>query len=140
MTFTEKEVQQIEHEIKGKETLEKLWKSWNEFYSSPYYETYITLYNQISDWNSQLTITEGKSKKKIINEGKDSEITINVVPGRIDLFSDKDSKEFDRAFKYFSDILSLLDALDRIREKLSPKQKADTDKVKRLTKNKGVAV
>ena len=80
---------------------------------SPYLDSYITLYNQVSDWNSQLVI-------------RDEDVEgVKVTKGRIDIFSDKDSKEFDRTFKYFSDITGLLNCLDTLREKMTPEQVVD---------------
>lgn len=83
---------------------------------SPYYDTYITLSEQVSDWNAQLKIGEECSKTD--EEG----VTKKYVKGKIDLFADKDSKEFERAFKYFSDVLPLLNALDEMRKKLTPEE------------------
>jgi len=77
--------------------------------ASPTYDTYITVLGQTRDWNSQL---------KIGLDGK----------GKIDLFADKDEKAFERAFKYFHEILSLNDTLDKLRAKLSPEDKKRADK------------
>lgn len=104
---------------------------------SPYYDTYITLYSQIQDWNDQLTI---KPEREIIVDNDGIKETGKITPGKIDLFADKDSKEFERVFKYFSDIVGILDAMDAIRGKLTPEQQKDAAKDRRLTKNKGVAI
>jgi len=89
---------------------------------SPYYDTYMTLKSQVSDWNEQLKIST-EVKTSVGENG----ITVNTQKGKIDLFADKDSKEFDRAFKYFSDILPILNALDEMRKKLTPEELKKTE-------------
>lgn len=82
---------------------------------SPYASTYITLLSQINDWNDQLTI---KNTVEVEHEGK----KIPVTPGKIDLFADKEAKEFERAFKYFGDVLQMIKTLDEIRKLMTPEE------------------
>lgn len=85
-----------------------------EVFKSPYFDTYITLLYQVADWNSQLKI--GGTETKTSEDG----VQYRIQKGKIDLFADKDNKEFERCFKYFSDILPILNALDEMRKKLTP--------------------
>lgn len=76
------------------------------FQESPLVETYLAIKNQIDFWNMQLTGRE------------------------IDLFADKDSKEFDRSWKYMLEATDVLKKMDEIRKMMSPDQKASADKPK----------
>lgn len=87
---------------------------------SPSLKLYVTLQAQIEDWTDQLTIADGK--------------------GKIDLFADKDTKEFDRAFKFFTEALTLSETLEKLRSKLSPKELEDIQKSKKMGKLTGVAI
>lgn len=132
--INEQELQDLEKIAEKQPLVKKLLDDYNEFYKSPYFDTYITLYTQVSDWNAQLKI--GEEKTTIGENG----IQVKTQSGKIDLFADKDSKEFERVFKYFSEVLTILDALDKIREKLSPKEKVDAEKAKKLSKSNAVAI
>jgi hypothetical protein len=136
--ITDTELQSLE-EIASKEPLVgKLLDAYKEFANSPYYDTYITLFAQISDWNDQLKIAEHPETVSVTENG----ITVekSVLKGKIDLFADKDSKEFDRAFKYFAEVVLLLDAMDKIRDRLNPKEKVDAEKAKKINKSNAVAI
>ena len=90
---------------------------------SPYYDTYMTLSNQVNDWNEQLKLKPGELQKRVIGNDKDGNlIQVDWMPGKIDLFGSKDDKEFERVFKYFLEIIPLLDALDKLRQKLTPQE------------------
>jgi len=65
-------------------------------------EGYIAFKGQLNDWDDQLTIDYTQTIER--GEG---ELTETVVKGRVDLFADKDTKDFDRAIKYFKERLSL---------------------------------
>lgn len=65
---------------------------------SPYLDSYLTLHSNICDLNRQLS------------------------ENSVDLFSDKDTKDFDRAIKYFTSIDSLLSTLDSLRNKMTPQE------------------
>lgn len=78
---------------------------------SPYANTYLAIYKQIEDWNKQL------------NEKN------------IDLFADKDSKEFDRSFKYFMEASDVLERLDKMRAKMSPQDLEEINKKKPLSED-----
>ena len=49
--------------------------------------------------------------------------------GKIDLFGDGDSKEFDRAFKYFDKMVDLLKQLDEIRKLMTPEEQKEAAKL-----------
>jgi len=94
--------------------------------SSPYYSTYITIKNQIDSFNDQLTIKE-PIKRKIFVE--DTLEEVEITPGKIDLFADKDSKEFDRAWKYLLESVDLNKKLDELRRLLTPEEAKKADKL-----------
>lgn len=93
---------------------------------SPYYSTYITIKNQIDSFNDQLTIKEPTKIKVIMNDMLEE---IDVTPGKIDLFADKDSKEFDRAWKYLLESVDLNKSLDELRKLLNPEETKMADKL-----------
>ena len=94
--------------------------------SSPYYSTYITIKNQIDSFNDQLTIKD-PIKRKIFVE--DTLEEVEITPGKIDLFADKDSKEFDRAWKYLLESVDLNKKLDELRRLLTPEETKKADKL-----------
>jgi hypothetical protein len=67
-----------------------------KFKSSPYVFTYLTVLTQIDNFNEQLT-----TKK-------------------IDLFADKDAREFDRSWKYMLESVDMIKKLDELRKLMSP--------------------
>lgn len=67
-----------------------------KFKSSPYVYTYLTVLTQIDNFNEQLT-----TKK-------------------IDLFADKDAKEFDRSWKYMLESVDMIKKLDELRKLMNP--------------------
>lgn len=93
--------------------------------SSPYYSTYITIKNQIDSFNDQLTIKD-PIKRKIFVE--DTLEEVEITPGKIDLFADKDSKEFDRAWKYLLEASDLNKKLDELRKLLTPEESKKAEK------------
>jgi len=127
----EDKIAELEKLAQKNEAVAELLEFYRTAIESPYYDTYITLYSQIQDWNDQLTI---KPEREIIVDNDGIKETGKVTPGKIDLFADKDSKEFERVFKYFSDIVSILNALDAIRLKLTPQQQEDIKKNQQLKK------
>ncbi len=74
------------------------------FEKSPYVNTYTAIRLQVEDWNIQL-----REKK-------------------IDLFADKEAKEFERAFKYFMEASDVLDRLDKMRGKMTADEIKDLNK------------
>ena len=115
--------------IKDKNALEYvafLEKRLDAYEKSPYYKTYTTLHDQIGSFNDQLSL--GK-KKKIMVDDKE----IEIDPGFVDLFADKDDKSFDRTKWYFDNMLSLNKNLDEIRKLMTPedqKKLAERDRIK----------
>lgn len=76
----------------------------NKFKASPYLTTYITILTQISNFNEQLT------EKKI------------------DLFADKEAKEFDRGWKYMLESVDMIKKLDELRKLMSPEEQKELQK------------
>ena len=99
---------------------------------SPYYNTYITIKNQIDSFNDQLTIKDPIKRKIFIDDQLEE---IEITPGKIDLFADKDSKEFDRAWKYLLESVDLNKKLDELRRLLTPEE---TKKADKLLKDQGL--
>lgn len=123
--ITDKAIAAYVEELKAKLAL---------YEKSPYLKTYLTLVGQLNDLNEQLAIkpqvnrTETRQKK----EGDaivDYEATITVTPGRLDLFGEKNDKEFDRAFKFMLEVNTLLDNIEKIRLKMTPEEKVDATKI-----------
>lgn len=86
----------------------------SKFESSPYCDTYLAILKQITDWNDQLT------------------------KSRIDLFADKDEKGFDRTFKYFVDVATILKSLDDLRKLMTPEEQKLTA-IEQANKEMGTA-
>jgi hypothetical protein len=95
------------------EKVKELAKAYLHVLESPYYDTYITISDQLKNWNEQLRLGE-------IVEKEIAGVKCKVQDGKIDLFADKDTKDFDRAFKYFSDSLLLCETLEKMKAKLTP--------------------
>lgn len=109
--------------IKDKAVLayvEELEAKLNVYEESPYLNTYITIKGQIDSFNEQLTIKNLTSKT--IFEDEDDEIgkEVDFIPGKIDLFGDKDEKCFDRAWKYMLESIDMLKKLDELRKLMTP--------------------
>ena len=102
----------------------ELVKEYDAIMSSEVLETYMTLKAHVRDWNDQLRIEKSAGKTK----------------GRIDLFAHKETKEFDRVFRYFSEIDSIIGTLERLRSKLTPSEVEDVKAKAKLNKIAGVAV
>lgn len=101
---------------------------------SPYVKTYLTLLNQLNDFNEQLTIkpeveVSETRHKKVGEDLVPYEYKYKVTPGRIDMFGTKDEKEFERAFKYMSDVNKMLDNIENLRKKMSEEEKQEVTKV-----------
>lgn len=111
--------------IKDPETLkyiEYLEGRLSVFETSPYAKTYLTIRNQIENFDEQLTL------------GQPEQITIDDHPvtiqkGKIDLFGSKDEKEFERSFKYMLESYSLHELLDKYRSKMTPKELEEANKI-----------
>ena len=108
--------EEVELLLKHKDdSVKTLAKEYMHIMTSPYYDTYITMFNQLRNWNEQLKIGD----EETIMVGS---VEAKTQKGKIDLFADKDTKDFDRAFKYFSDVVSLCDALEKMKSKLTPEE------------------
>jgi len=98
-----------------------------KYKKSPYLDTYLTLAEQLNNFNSQLKIR----KEKIIVDGNPVEIEAGVV----DLFGDAKDKSFDRVKWYFDNMLALNKQLDEIRKLMTPedvKELVEKEKMAKL--------
>jgi hypothetical protein len=118
-------------------------KAWEEYTSyleselkkvkqSPYYKTYKTILNQVDNWNEQLTITGEEESYIVAYDKEGSPIYAKRQKGAIDIFGSKDDKEFDRAMKFFLEVNSLLEHLDKMRSKLTPEDKQALEREEQL--------
>lgn len=79
----------------------------DNYEKSPYLKSYLSLLFQINHWNEQL----------------------NENP--INIFADKEAKEFDRAHKYFTEQRPYFEQLDYLRKLMNPDdEKAISEKLK----------
>lgn len=118
--------------IKDKAVLayvEELETKLEKYEKSPYVKTYLTLINQVNDLNRQLELKD----EKVFVEGQGE---VMMTKGRIDLFGDKDEKEFERGFKYMLEVNKMLDNLENIRKKMTAEEKDEVKKT--LVKAEGV--
>lgn len=92
-----------------------------KFKESPHLESYLTISEQLSSFNSQLKL--GEEKTTISDDG----VKVTAKKGFIDLFAEKDDKSFDRAKWYFQNILELNKTLDNLRKLMSPEDIKDLD-------------
>lgn len=88
-------------------------------------KTFIVLRKQVDSWNEQLIIRDEQRP-----DPEDPSKTVTVKAGYIDLFADKDSKEFDRVWKYLDGADDLEDKLAKMHEKLTPKEKEEVAKMR----------
>lgn len=98
--------------IKDAKTLayiEYLQSKLDKYESSDILDTYLTIKGQLNDFNAQLKIREEKSS-----------LGEKVVKGRIDLFADKESKEFDRAWKFMNEALDINKRLLELKKLMTP--------------------
>ena len=93
----------------------------SKYEKSPYVKTYLTMLNQVNDFNEQLTIQQ----VEIQDGGNKRTLTV----GRINLFGEKDEKEFERSFKYMLEVNGLLDSIEKIRMKMSASEKEEVKKI-----------
>ena len=84
--------------------------------SSPYLDSYLTVYNQLKSFNEQLII--GSEVTSVNEEG----IRITEKKGYVDLFAVSTDKSFDRTKWYFENILDLNKTLDALRKLMTPEE------------------
>lgn len=110
-----------------------------KFTESPFVNTYITIKNQIDSFNEQLTISDEQVTRTytITKNGVLEDHSSTIEKGVIDLFADKDSKEFDRAWKYLNECVDLNKKLDELRTLMTPDQIKEVDS-KKIVKAEGV--
>jgi len=93
--------------IKDKEAIkyiEYLESELQRFKSSPYKDAYLSLLNQLNNWNNQL------------------------LEKPIDLFGEATDKSFERAHKYLTEQKPYFEQLDYLRKLMTPDQVKDVDK------------
>lgn len=106
--------------------VESLEAELEKYKRSPYLKTYITLSNQLDNFNDQLKIR----KDKIIVDGNPVEVEAGVV----DLFADGKDKSFDRVKWYFDNMLSLNKQLDDLRKLMTPEDNKKLQEAEKLGK------
>ena len=133
-------LKELEKAGKKNALLKECFDELSFFLESPYLESYVTLINQIKDFNEQLTIKSEDTKQRVVGEDlSGNTITVDWTPGKIDLFADKDNKSFDRAWKYMLEVSSLHESLDKLRSLMTPQDQEKARSALRVGKNKGVA-
>ena len=138
--ISEEAIRELEKLSKKNPLIKECFDELNRFLYSPYLESYMTLSNQIADFNEQLTLKPDEVKQRVVGEDMaGNTITMEWMPGKIDLFSDKDDKSFDRAWKYMLGVSSLHESLDKLRILMSPLDQEKARTMKKVGKNSGVA-
>lgn len=89
------------------------------------FRTFVALRKQVDSWVDQITLGATEDLPDPKQEGK----TISVQKGYIDLFADKDSKEFDRVWKFIDGADELEDKLQKMKEKLLPAEQEQASKI-----------
>lgn len=102
---TAEQLSELEKLSAGQPLLKLLLDDYKVLIESPFAGTYLGMLKQVNDWNSQVT------------------------QNQIDLYGEKELKEFDRVTKYFSNVRIYIEQLDYLRSKMKPEEikKADTD-------------
>ena len=98
---------------------------------------YLTLRAQMEDWNAQLTLSDETEEREVGEDEEGNPVMGTFKKGKINLFSHKDSKEFDRAFKYFDKIVDLQKQLESLWAMMSPDQQQEISVIKK--KKGGIA-
>lgn len=106
------------------EDVRELVAEYEKIMSSDNLTSYLSMRDQLRDWDEQLKIKPDELKEVIENEGEEDETTVSVIPGRIDLFADKDTREFERAIKYYDKILMYRKTLSDLRAILTEEEAA----------------
>ena len=88
-------------------------------------KTYLALRAQVDNWNDQITLGEEMEVPDPVLEGK----TIKIRKGQVDLFADKDTKDFDRVFKYLEKADDIEDSLQKMYDKLTSPEKEEVKRV-----------
>lgn len=91
--------------------VQKLLASYSVLMESPYADSYLTGHKILTSWNKE--IEDNKNSFKLLQT---------------------EDKHFDRAFKVITSFDSIITALDNIRQKMTPEQREDVDKKKKLKK------
>ena len=115
--MTEDQIKKLE-KSKDENVLELL-DEYKRIMASNNLQAYLSLRDQLKDWDEQLIIKPDEVRKIIRMEGKEDEYVDEVTPGRIDLFADKDTKEYDRVLKYFERITALRKTLIDLKASLT---------------------
>lgn len=89
---------------------------------NPRWKSYAAARSQVDNWNDQITLHISERPNP-----ENAEQKVQVLGGFIDLFADKDSKEFDRVWKFISEVGALEDALEKMLLKLDTKEKESAE-------------
>lgn len=130
--IAQEQIDRISELAKTDTDVAAMLKEYTVLAGSPYVDSYMTLYNHITEWNRQLAITK-EMKQSAGKQAKE------ITKGKIDLLSNKDSESFEKAFKYFKSLMELHEALDTIRSKMTPDQQKEVES-KKTQKNTSVAI
>lgn len=103
--------------------LEKRNAELTKFETKSGFATYIAIKNQIDSFNEQITI-----KTVSLPDPDDATKSIDVESGFISLFADKDSKEFERSFKYMESAFEMVDRQEKLYKLLTEEEKEQVKK------------
>lgn len=105
--------------------VEYLESKLKKFEESPVCSQYLMLLNQLEDIAGQLVLREEEVEVEMEKGGMQK---VKIMKGRIDIFSSKDEKEFERAIKYFSELPKILDTLESLRKRMTPEEQKEIEK------------
>ncbi len=106
------------------DALEKYSEEYHKIKNKGAFKAYMVIHDQINSFSDQLTIR----KERCPNPENPNEM-IDVEFGKIDLFADKDQKEFDRAWKFLMEAADLLEGQDRLFKLLTEDEQKEVKKV-----------
>jgi len=117
--LNEDEIAVLREELGDHPLLERMIMGYELFANSPYLDSYLTMYNQVSDINSQLKIDPND-----LNEYGDP---INRISIRR-----SDEKTFERGHKYLLLLPELIEKMDKLRRMISPAKVEDVERQKKI--------
>lgn len=117
--LNEDEIAVLREELGDHPLLDRLIMGYELFANSPYLDSYLTMYNQVSDINSQLKIDPND-----LNEYGDP---INRISIRR-----SDEKTFERGHKYLLLLPELIEKMDKLRRMISPAKVEDVERQKKI--------
>lgn len=103
--------------------IEHLESELKPFKESTLVDSYLTLYFQVKDLNKQLQIGDEEVEKTIGIDKDGISVKERVLPGKLDLFSHKDDKSIDRAFKFWDKVDEYEAKLTKMLKDMTPEQR-----------------